>query len=116
MTDDSLSFEDAIYFAKLAEQAERYEDMVEYMKRVVKKDDELTLEERNLLSVAYKNTIGLRRTAWRMVSAIERKEKYAVFKEVTAEYKKTIVQELDKICREILKQIDEDLIPNSKSD
>ena len=43
MTDDSLSFEDAVYYAKLAEQAERYEDMVEYMRRVVKKEEELTL-------------------------------------------------------------------------
>ena len=116
MTDDSLSFEDAIYYAKLAEQAERYEDMVEYMRRVVKKEKELTLEERNLLSVAYKNTIGLRRTAWRMVSAIEKKEKYAQFREVTAEYKKSIVQELDKICKEILKHIDDDLVPNAESD
>ena len=48
-----------------------------------------------------------------MVSAIEKKEKYAQFREVTAEYKKSIVQELDKICKEILKHIDDDLVPNA---
>ena len=50
-----------------------------------------------------------------MVSAIEKKEKYAQFREVTAEYKQSIVQELDKICKEILKHIDDDLVPNSQS-
>lgn len=39
---------------------------------------ELNNEERNLLSVAYKNTVGARRTAWRSVSAIEAKEKERV--------------------------------------
>jgi len=32
------------------------------------------VEERNLLSVAYKNSIGGRRTAWRVLSSIENKE------------------------------------------
>ncbi len=113
---DTMSIEDAVYFAKLAEQAERYEDMVMYMGRVVKKETELTLEERNLLSVAYKNTIGLRRTAWRMVSAIEKKEKYAQFRDVTKEYKQKIVSELNDISKEVLKHIDEDLIPRAEKD
>jgi 14-3-3 protein epsilon len=69
------SREDNIYFAKLAEQAERYEDMVKRMKDVVAANQELNTEERNLLSVAYKNSVGARRTAWRSVSAIEAKEK-----------------------------------------
>lgn len=51
-----------------------------------------------------------------MVSAIEKKEKYAQFRDVTTEYKNSIVQELDKICKEILKHIDDDLVPNSESD
>ena len=116
MNVDSLSVEDAVYFAKLAEQAERYEDMVMYMGRVVKKETELSLEERNLLSVAYKNTIGLRRTAWFMVTAIEKKEKYAQFREVTGEYKQKIVSELNDISKEVLKHIDDDLLPRAEKD
>ncbi len=50
--------------AKLAEQAERYDEMVEAMKAVATTDVELTVEERNLLSVAYKNVIGARRASW----------------------------------------------------
>ncbi|KAJ8980397.1 hypothetical protein NQ317_009391 [Molorchus minor] len=66
--------EDNVYKAKLAEQAERYDEMVEAMKKVAKLDMELTVEERNLLSVAYKNVIGARRASWRIISSIEQKE------------------------------------------
>merc|ERR1711862_1029263 len=53
--------EENVYMAKLAEQAERYDEMVEAMKAVAKLHVELTVEERNLLSVAYKNVVGARR-------------------------------------------------------
>ncbi|KAJ3730489.1 14-3-3 protein-domain-containing protein [Lentinula raphanica] len=56
------SCEDSVYLPKLAEQAERYEEMVENMNCVVSTDGELTVEERNLLPVAYKNVIGAQRT------------------------------------------------------
>lgn len=48
--------------------------MVEAMKKVASLDVELTVEERNLLSVAYKNVIGARRASWRIISSIEQKE------------------------------------------
>ena len=38
--------------------AERYDEMIEAMKKVADLNQELTTEERNLLSVAYKNVIG----------------------------------------------------------
>lgn len=71
-----LSRDENVYMAKLAEQAERYEEMVEFMEKVAKTVDveELTVEERNLLSVAYKNVIGARRASWRIISSIEQKE------------------------------------------
>ena len=82
------SREDNIYYARLAEQGERYEDMIRYMKEVCKVNfyilssiqggQELSNEERNLLSVAYKNAVGSRRTAWRTISAIQSKEEYKV--------------------------------------
>lgn len=49
-------------------------EMVEAMKKVASLDMELTVEERNLLSVAYKNVIGARRASWRIISSIEQKE------------------------------------------
>jgi len=66
--------ENNVYKAKLAEQAERYDEMVDAMKKVASLDVELTVEERNLLSVAYKNVIGARRASWRIISSIEQKE------------------------------------------
>jgi hypothetical protein len=50
-----------------------YAEMVEAMKKVASLNVELTVEERNLLSVAYKNVIGARRAAWRIISSIEQK-------------------------------------------
>ena len=49
-------------------------EMVECMKKVAGLDVELSVEERNLLSVAYKNVIGARRASWRIISSIEQKE------------------------------------------
>ncbi|MCI19038.1 14-3-3-like protein D-like, partial [Trifolium medium] len=48
--------------------------MVDSMKNVANLDVELTVEERNLLSVGYKNVIGARRASWRILSSIEQKE------------------------------------------
>ena len=48
--------------------------MVEEMKKIASLDTELSVEERNLLSVAYKNVIGARRASWRIISSIEQKE------------------------------------------
>jgi len=66
--------EDFVYGAKLSEQAERYDEMVDYMKKVAELRVELSVEERNLLSVAYKNVVGARRASWRIISSIEQKE------------------------------------------
>merc|ERR1711979_133262 len=60
---------------KLAEQAERYGEMANYMEEVGKATEELSVEERNLLSVAYKNAVGSHRAAWRIITSVEQKEK-----------------------------------------
>jgi 14-3-3 protein epsilon len=66
--------EDLIFRAKLAEQAERHDDMIKIMKEVLAQTQDLTVEQRNLLSVGYKNAVGLRRNAWRSFSSLEQKE------------------------------------------
>lgn len=42
--------------AKLAEQAERYDDMAEAMKKVTELGSELSTEERSLLAIAQKKS------------------------------------------------------------
>eukprot|EP00124_Ichthyophonus_hoferi_P003285 Ihof_evm3s277 gene=Ihof_evmTU3s277 len=108
--------EDNVYRAKLAEQAERYDEMVNAMKEVAKLNVELTVEERNLLSVAYKNVIGARRASWRIISSIEQREeskgnekKIAIIKE----YRVKIEDELKGICADIMDVLDNHLIPNA---
>nr|CAB3481012.1 unnamed protein product [Digitaria exilis] len=113
-----MSREENVYMAKLAEQAERYEEMVEYMEKVAKTVDveELTVEERNLLSVAYKNVIGARRASWRIVSSIEQKEESRKNEEhvtLIKEYRGKIETELSNICDGILKLLDSHLVPSS---
>ncbi|KAH0449492.1 hypothetical protein IEQ34_020184 [Dendrobium chrysotoxum] len=112
------SREDNVYLAKLSEQAERYEEMVEFMEKVAKTVDveELTVEERNLLSVAYKNVIGARRASWRIISSIEQKEESRGNEDHVAlikEYRGKIEDELSKICDGILKLLDSHLIPSA---
>jgi len=102
--------------AKLAEQAERYDEMVDAMKKVANLDVELTVEERNLLSVAYKNVIGARRASWRIISSIEQKEDNkgndSHVKRIK-EYRSKVENELTNICNDILSVLDQHLIPSS---
>jgi 14-3-3 protein epsilon len=109
---DNLSREQLIYMAKISEQTERYEDMLGYMKRVVVMDQELSIEDRNLLSVAYKNTVGSRRTSWRALSQIEQKEESKGSKHLALlkEYKKKIESELNHFCKDILDLLDAHLV------
>lgn len=112
------SREENVYLAKLAEQAERYDEMVEAMEKVAKtvSVEELTVEERNLLSVAYKNVIGARRASWRIVSSIEQKEESKGNEDhvkLIKEYRAKIESELSHICEGILNLLDEHLIPSS---
>ena len=72
----SVTYEKQVYLAMLAEQCNRFEDMMNFLDVMVQnKQDGLSPDERNLLSIAYKNTISLRRTALRTLHAYEGKEK-----------------------------------------
>ena len=77
--------------------------MVEYLQNVVKsKTEDFTTEERNLLSVGFKNQIGSKRTAIRTISAIEQNPKYQKFNDALGQYKKKIEQELYNQCISIV--------------
>lgn len=105
--------EEKVYKAKLAEQAEKYEEMVDYMREIAKMGVELTIEERNLLSVAYKNVIGARRASWRIISSIEQKEEQRGGDKVALakRFREQVEKELKKICEDILGLLDAHLIP-----
>jgi len=113
------SKEELLYLARLAEQSERYDEMVEYASSFAKMEGELNIEERNILSVAFKNVVGSRRAAWRVLSSIAQKEEKkgnASHVEKVGLYKQTIEKELRKLCDDILTLLDKHLIPSSPSD
>jgi 14-3-3 protein epsilon len=113
------SREDSIYTARLAEQAERYDEMADAMKKVAEMKEELSVEERNLLSVAYKNVVGSRRASLRIISSIEQKEESRGKLDHlnrAREYKKKVEQELTEICNDILHVLEHNLITNSSTD
>ncbi|CAL9767943.1 unnamed protein product [Musa acuminata subsp. burmannicoides] len=105
-----------VFMAKLAEQAERYGEMVESLKKVARMDIELTPEERNLLSVGYKNVIGERRASWRILCSLEQKEEVKGSEQNARrirEYKKKVENELSRICNDILSVIAIHILPSS---
>jgi len=103
---------DLVNLARTAELAERYEDMCKCMRELVQWSNtakqDLTVEERNLLSVAYKNVIGARRASWRTLNADERKDDKLVI-----EYKKQVEGELRNICKDVLDLLENVLIKNN---
>lgn len=111
----SSKTEDYVFKAKLAEQAERYADMVKFMTKIVRSDRNLTVEERNMLSVAYKNVVGSRRAAWRVISSLLTTEGRAPMEvSVLKEYKVKVETELKQMCAEILRLLRDTLIKESK--
>jgi len=110
--------ESKTFLARLCEQAERYDEMVTYMKEVAQLGGELTVDERNLLSVAYKNVVGTRRASWRIISSIEQKEESkGTEKHVPTirDYRQKIEDELERVCQDVLDVLDGCLIPKAES-
>ena len=78
----------------------------------------MTVDERNLLSVAYKNVVGTRRASWRIISSIEQKEESKGSDKHVAtirEYRQKIEKELESVCQDVLDVLDECLIPKAES-
>jgi len=102
------------YMARLAETSERYDDMARLMKELVMWTDsqsvDLNVEERNLLSVAYKNVIGARRASWRTLSEPTEDTK---FLEIVNQFKAKVEEELEGVCAEVLDLLENYLVANA---
>ena len=112
-----MSIPEKVFMARVADQAERPEDMVDFLKEIVKeKSEDLSVEERNLLSVGFKNLIGARRTAFRTVAAIENNKKYEEYSARCREYKQKIEKELVDICEDIIDLIKKESLNKAEKD
>jgi len=113
-TDDRAGL---LNMAKLAEQAERYDDMADTMKKVVQVDGNLVREERNLLSVAFKNVVGAKRSACRILNSIQDRysqEGHEHRADLCKEYVSTVIGELHTTCGDVLDLLEKFLIPTAK--
>jgi len=124
MSEADPSRSDLIAKAKIAEQAERYDDMAECMKKVVSSGKPLEQEDRNMLSVAYKNVVGAKRSSWRVMSSIVDKHNAATNDndkhhqekaKMAGEYRSAIEEELQKVCTEVLELLEDHLIKDTNT-
>jgi 14-3-3 protein epsilon len=102
------------FLARVADQAERYADVITYLNDIIGQDANLTADERNLLSVAYKALTGSRRSALRTINAFLEDENIKGIPERLAkltELRTTLVAELDKYCDELITLTDAKLLP-----
>jgi len=103
---------DLAFMARVAETAERYDDMTQFMRALVQATNgqsDLTVEERNLLSVAYKNVIGTRRAAWRTLNGEENKDN-----ELAKTYRTQLEAEMEAICKDVLNLLETIMVPFTK--
>jgi len=103
MNVDDLDEKELLTAAKIAEAAERYKDMCEFLHKLVKmksdKKENLSVDERNLLSVAYKNVVGTKRQSWRMLTQGNFDE---LDKSQMTAYTSIVEKELEKVCEEVI--------------
>lgn len=105
-----------MYFAKLAEQAERYDEMADHMLDAVGLSPDLSTEEMNLFSVAYKLAVGSRRAAWRIAVGNQQNEVEATAQKCMREYRVKVEGELDRICSSARDTVSCALQENAKTD
>lgn len=98
-----------IYLIQTAEAAERYEDMCVFLRLLIQQGHDLTTEERNFFSIAFKNVITALRASWRTLNTPEGK-----YDNVLADYKKMIEKELDGKFKDALDLIENHLLRSNK--
>ena len=110
----SSHFDEQFYLARVAEHCERYQDMIQFLEVFKEKSEDLTVDERNLLSVAFKNSITERRTAWRAFTAIAQKKSQQKYADSIKNYKDKVVEEMQGICDQVVADIDTYYLPKAK--
>jgi len=109
-----LDVKKLVELVRVSETAERYEDMCRFVNKLVtmksEKGEDLDVDERNLLSVAYKNVVGSKRASWRTLSGgFDDADE-----ELLEQYKKLVEDELEAICKEVLALLTDHLCKNVK--
>ena len=91
--------------------------MLEYLTLVLaEKGPDLSLDERNLFSVACKNLLASNRTVWRTVLALEPNPKYSKYKQSMKEYKEKIEAQIVSDCQKVIDLILTHVLAKTPSD
>lgn len=102
--DHECTVHDLMDLSKAAEQAERYNDMCEFMKEVIKQlcemNETLEQEHRNMLSVAYKNVVGTKRQSMRSLADTHDSDKDQ--NTLNQKYLGLVESEVISVCNEVL--------------
>ena len=106
-----------IFMARVADQAERYVDMVDFLEQIVDdSSDDVNMDVRNLLSVGFKNLISGQRSAWKTVQAIEQNKKYADYQSDCESYRSKIGEELASNCNKVISIVKDKCLQKAKED
>ena len=104
---DDLSSAQLLFLSRAAEATESYNDMTQFTSKLIKhrckNSQEISLEERNLFSVAYKNVVGAKRSSWRKLQNLDTEE---YDEELVEKYRIAIEDELRSKCMEVIKLLD----------
>jgi len=104
--------EGLLYLASVADEAECFQAAVDALKDIAKQNVELTVKERDLLSAAYKNLIGPKRSAWRVVSAAAQKE--SKFSDLVKNFKTKVESEIFALTEEVVALLNTHVLPQAK--
>ena len=111
------TIEENIFMARIAEQSERFTDMVDFLKIVIEqKGADMSAEERNLLSIAFKNLVASKRTAWRTVVSVQSNPKYLLYTDSMCEYKTKLEDALFEECSNVIGLIQINILKKKCSD
>jgi 14-3-3 protein epsilon len=102
------------FLIKSAEKAERYDDMIEFVEKMLSIDTKLNVEERNLMSVAYTNSIRKKRRQWQAIS--QSKDSGTISssqRSLLVQYCTTIEVEIEKTVNRVLKLVKNELLPDA---
>lgn len=108
--------EEYVFLAKLYEKGKKYDEMLTYIKKFVTLESNLSTEERSIFKSGFKNLICTKRSSWRILKGLSKKEEHKKSNNYThlKELKSIVEKELQAICVEFHNLVDKYLLPNTK--
>ena len=107
--------DEAIFLSKLAQQAGQYADMLVFISPIIEKTEDLTLDERSLVSAAFKSVLDKKRASWHAVSELENDADFDFVKDIITGYKRQLEDELKNTCQTAISTVDVSLFKKAET-